>query len=221
MSTLLEDYLRTIQTHIETFLADSCEHLKDQANKRSNLYRTDELNPTEPLLLVPFTIVGTKYDEFQNMDPEKKKQIVRYLRSVACVHGGQVVFLSIKSETLTKRLLNIVDQMAFQRIQFDKNSDSDKMKPSVSTNPTKPVWIPFGYDTLNKIGADSLSAARQQFQLLFPQKNMNQYYISTIGCDPRTDPNFSEPEIDKILEYKYMASLVLPKGYIANFYFIF
>lgn len=205
MTVLLESFLSTISDHIETLLGeDQRQDLTLQASKRATIYHANDVKLSP--LLIPFTIVGSKYDEFQNMDPEKKKQIVRYLRAIAYFHVGQIVFVSVRSETLTKRILQTIDSLAFRKWNFARDQLDGKVKPPVSTSPTKPLLLPFGYDTLAKIGVNSLTEAREQFTSLFPQRNMQQYYISTIGTDPRTDRNFAEPEIDKLLEYKYMVS---------------
>ena len=45
---------------------------------------------TLDLIPVPITIIGTKYDLFQNFDSEKKKIITRTLRYVAHHHGAHL-----------------------------------------------------------------------------------------------------------------------------------
>ena len=166
-----------------------------------------------PVLLL---ILGTKYDEFQNLDPEVKKQIVRYLRAVAVHHGGSLVFTSTKSETLMKRVYSALDGLAFDRTMSGGSSAEEGSsgggggggggKPTISTNPSKPVILPFGYDSFSRVGVSSgLAEVEADFRALFPQVSLEQQYVSSFGGDdPRTDSNFSEPEIDKMLEYKYM-----------------
>ncbi|OTF69361.1 cytoplasmic dynein 2 light intermediate chain 1-like protein, partial [Euroglyphus maynei] len=214
MSSLLVNIDKWIRKHLQTILLDD-EHrqrLQQLAMKRSIYYRNinddnnrnnnEDHRPKNPLL-IPITIIGSKYDEFQNMDPEIKKQITRYLRTVSYEFGGQLLYHSSRSDTLTKRVNQAFESLAFDRLTFDVD---DRSKPSVSTNIAKPVLLPFGYDTLAKIGIESsLDQVRQQFEQMFPQKDLQQSYQSTMGdIDPRFDTNFAEPEIDKILEYKYM-----------------
>ncbi|XP_017461102.1 PREDICTED: cytoplasmic dynein 2 light intermediate chain 1-like [Rhagoletis zephyria] len=166
-------------------------------------------------LPVPLLILGTKYDEFQNLDPEVKKQIVRYLRAVAVHHGGSLIFTSTKSETLMKRVYGALDGLAFDRMMGGGSSAEEGSsgvggggggKPTISTNPSKPVILPFGYNSFSRIGVPSgLAEVEADFRALFPQVSLEQQYVSSFGGDdPRTDSNFSEPEIDKMLEYKYM-----------------
>ena len=168
-------------------------------------------------LPVPLLILGTKYDEFQNLDPEVKKQIVRYLRAVAVHHGGSLVFTSTKSETLMKRVYGALDGLAFDRTMGGGSSAEESGssggggggggggKPTISTNPSKPVILPFGYDSFSRVGVSGLAEVEADFRALFPQVSLEQQYVSSFGGDdPRTDSNFSEPEIDKMLEYKYM-----------------
>lgn len=213
MSILLEQIIKWIRKYLQSLLADNDDQFEQQlrqlAMKRSIYYRNDQDNqddrPKNPLL-IPVTIIGSKYDEYQNMDPEIKKQITRYLRLVSYELGGQLLYHSCRSDTLTKRINQAFESLAFDRLTFDLN---ERSKPSISTNIAKPVLLPFGYDTLAKIGIESKSVmdqARKQFEQIFPQKILEQSYQSTIDddIDPRFDPNFAEPEIDKILEYKYM-----------------
>nr|XP_027200451.1 cytoplasmic dynein 2 light intermediate chain 1-like isoform X1 [Dermatophagoides pteronyssinus] len=218
MSILLEQIIKWIRKYLQSLLATNDDQFEQQlrqlALKRSIYYRNDQDQdnqddrPKNPLL-IPVTIIGSKYDEYQNMDPEIKKQITRYLRLVSYELGGQLLYHSCRSETLTKRINQAFESLAFDRLTFDLN---ERSKPSISTNIAKPVLLPFGYDTLAKIGVESKSSesvmdqAKKQFEQIFPQKILEQSYQSTIDddIDPRFDPNFAEPEIDKILEYKYM-----------------
>lgn len=228
MTTVLESLIERILTHIRDNLQGNNlnlnQHLDKQTKERLNYYRNfkeDNLDESTPPqvgqieALVPFpiplTIVGTKYDEFQNMDPEKKKIIVRYLRAMAYIHGGQLVFVSAKSDTLTKRMNNVLEQLAFDSIfyeTYDRSEVQHYGKPAVSTNYGKPIMIPFGYDTLDKIGVTSLEEARRSFNAIFvsiPLAELLTFSSSaTVDLDPRHDPNFAEPELDKVLEYKYM-----------------
>ena len=212
MATLLDNIIKWIRKHLQSILSNddhqTCEQMQQLSLKRSIYYRSDNENndnrPKNPLL-IPVTIIGSKYDEYQNMDPEIKKQITRYLRTISYELGGQIIYHSNRSDTLTKRVNQAFESLAFDRLTFDQE---DRSKPSVSTNIAKPILLPFGYDTVAKIGIESTSTmdqVRQQFEKIFPQIDLEQSYQSTMGdIDPRFDTNFAEPEIDKILEYKYM-----------------
>nr|XP_046909051.1 LOW QUALITY PROTEIN: cytoplasmic dynein 2 light intermediate chain 1-like [Dermatophagoides farinae] len=211
MATLLDNIIKWIRKHLQSILSidhQTCEQMQQLSLKRSIYYRSDNENnenrPKNPLL-IPVTIIGSKYDEYQNMDPEIKKQITRYLRTISYELGGQIIYHSNRSDTLTKRVNQAFESLAFDRLTFDQE---DRSKPSVSTNIAKPILLPFGYDTVAKIGIESTSTmdqVRQQFEKIFPQIDLEQSYQSTMGdIDPRFDTNFAEPEIDKILEYKYM-----------------
>lgn len=208
LAILLEEFLQKIRSILNSILTvnrDIGEELKKRAQKRCCYYRSDEIKSTDQLisdpLLIPLTIIGSKYDEFQNMESEIKKQITKYLRTMAYVTGGQLLYHSSKSPTLTKRVNQVFEILAFEPLTFDAEN---KGKPSISLNIAKPVLVPFGYDTPAKIGDENLNQIREQFVRMFPQKDLEQSFISTISVEPRFDSNFSEPEIDKILEYKYM-----------------
>lgn len=233
MVTVLETLIERILTHVRDNLQGNNlnlnQHLDKQTKERLNYYRhfkednnNDESMPpnagqsettttTTTAFPIPLTMVGTKYDEFQNMDPEKKKIIVRYLRTMAYYHGAQLVFVSAKSDTLTKRMNNVLEQLAFEPIfyeSYDRSEVQHWSKPAVSTNFGKPIMIPFGYDTLDKIGVTGLDEARRSFDAIFtslPLAEMLTFSSSaTVDQDPRDDANFGEPELDKVLEYKYM-----------------
>lgn len=208
LAILLKEFLQKIRSLLNSILTsnrDIGEELKQRAKKRCYYHRFDEAKNIDQLisdpLLIPLTIIGTKYDEFQNIETDIKKQITKYLRTMAYVNGGQLLYHSSKSPTLTKRVNQVLESLAFEPLTFD---DENKTKPSISLNVAKPVLVPFGYDTLAKIGDENVNEIQEQFVRMFPQKDLEQSFISTISVEPRFDSNFSEPEIDKILEYKYM-----------------
>lgn len=57
---------------------------------------------------MPLVIVGSKYDEFNVMDIEKKKQICRTLRSVAHSLWASLIFYSDKDAVLIKKLKDVL-----------------------------------------------------------------------------------------------------------------
>ncbi|KAF7491234.1 Cytoplasmic dynein 2 light intermediate chain 1 [Sarcoptes scabiei] len=215
LAILAETCLDRLQQHLESITKNDTElqeELQRLTNKRSVWHNSDEIKEanraksSSTLLLIPLTIIGTKYDEFQNMDPEVKKQITKYLRCISYTRGGQLFFYSNKSETLTKRINSVLNALAFESLSFDTK---DRSKPSVSTNISKPIMIPFGYDNPNRIGLNEnngkeLDETKQQFHRMFPQIDPERLYRSTLHNDPRFDSNFAEAELDKILEFKYM-----------------
>ena len=62
------------------------------------------------IIPVPITIIGTKYDEFQNFDPEKKKIISKTLRYVAHHHGAHlcVSFVGYKVQSLIYKVQSLM-----------------------------------------------------------------------------------------------------------------
>lgn len=63
---------------------------------------------------IPLLIVGGKYDLFEKkFDPEKKKAIVRTLRSIAHSLTGSLVFYSDKDPILVKRLKEVFNHYGF------------------------------------------------------------------------------------------------------------
>lgn len=219
MSVLMEKLIDALHRHIGSLMKANSKLKKAllEATKRRLSSPSSSKEATSSAgdssvdhLSVPLLILGTKYDEFQNLDPEVKKQIVRYLRAVAVHYGGSLIFTSTKSETLMKRVYGALDGLAFDRSIGGSSTDDGSSgggggKPTISTNPSKPVILPFGYDSFSRIGVPGGKAeVEADFRSLFAQVNLEQQYVSSFGDDPRTDSNFSEPEIDKMLEYKYM-----------------
>ena len=62
------------------------------------------------IIPIPITIIGTKYDQFQNFDPEKKKIISKTLRYVAHHHGAHLCVSS--SEIYCSYLLQVCGSLA-------------------------------------------------------------------------------------------------------------
>ncbi|XP_028620961.1 cytoplasmic dynein 2 light intermediate chain 1 isoform X3 [Grammomys surdaster] len=61
---------------------------------------------------IPLVIIGSKYDIFQDFDPEKRKVICKTLRFVAHYYGASLMFTS-KSEALLLKMRGVINQLAF------------------------------------------------------------------------------------------------------------
>ena len=97
---------------------------------------------------VGLAIVGTKYDLFQDFEPEKRKIVCKTIRFVAHVNGASVVFTSDKTESLVHRCRALLANLAFK----------DAASRSVSTDHSTPLNIPVASDSLSQIGAPPISA---------------------------------------------------------------
>ena len=95
------------------------------------------------LLPIPIVFIGSKYDLFQEMEPEKRKVICKTLRFVAHHCGASVQFFSTKHESLLNKAKVTISHLLFgtlpsKTLQLDHN---------------KPLLIPFGMDSLQQIGS--------------------------------------------------------------------
>lgn len=144
---------------------------------------------------VPLLIFGSKYDIFQDFDPEKKKIISKTLRFIAHVHAANLLFISNRSENLVNKGRVAISNMVF-------GSAASKM-PSFDYN--KPIYVPFGSDSIQSIGtlsssssmlgeshSGSLESWKRAFVSHFPQI----VATSAIPDDPGKDPHFKEKDID-------------------------
>ncbi|XP_054162381.1 cytoplasmic dynein 2 light intermediate chain 1-like [Oppia nitens] len=183
-----ETLLNSIREHISNIIDKNLENiLKDKAINRIGINHQD-INQIN-YFPIPLVIIGTKFDVFQNLDPEKKKLIVRYLRIVCHSIGAQLIFVSTKSEALMTRIRPVLNALAFETTIDSLHFQSDY---------TKPIVIPFGSDSFQKIGYESIDAVKRMFTEIFPQM-ITQVVIPD---DPAKDINFKERDIDLIRAQK-------------------
>ena len=93
----LETLVTNLQTHLDIILksAEATEHKIEEKLVKLTKLQMDAEHPDKDLikpLLLPCIILGSKYDEFQNLDPEKKKIICKALRFFAHFHGASLQF---------------------------------------------------------------------------------------------------------------------------------
>jgi dynein light intermediate chain 2 len=90
---------------------DVVAQMKRKAKEKYGTGHPDEsvLSP----LMIPVAIIGTKYDIFQEFDPEKKKIISKTLRYVAHQYGASLFYFSNKSDSMINRCKQLVGHYAF------------------------------------------------------------------------------------------------------------
>ncbi|RDD39755.1 Cytoplasmic dynein 2 light intermediate chain 1 [Trichoplax sp. H2] len=179
---------RTISIH---------EFLKQQLNRRINEDHPDK-SLMEPLL-VPLVIVGSKYDIYQDFDPEKRKIISKTLRFIAHTYGATLQFFSTKNESLVARARQLIGNLAFHFPPSKTNA----------TDHNKPIIVPAGTDLFSQIGAPPLSdeqlgkiSARRPMDLwksafcqYFPQEASTN---SNTNKNPAADSQYTESPIDNM-----------------------
>lgn len=111
---------------------------------------------------VPLVIIGGKYDEFQNMEPEKKKIICRALRFFAHYHGATLQFYSSKDSGSVKKAKDLLSQLAFGT-EPNKGVSQDYNKPLII-----PAWSDSFASIINEDTAN-MDMMKHHFTTHFPQ----------------------------------------------------
>ncbi|CAM4727206.1 hypothetical protein PO909_019249 [Leuciscus waleckii] len=152
---------------------------------------------------VPLLIIGSKFDIFQDFDSEKRKVICKTLRFLAHFYGASLIFTSSKSEATMSKSRSFVNQLAF----------GTERPKSISTDPSKPLAVPAGSDSLSQIGPpvssevdigslhakNPLDLWKKVFEKVFPPENIKERKELK---DPAKDPQYSETLIDSIRAQK-------------------
>lgn len=162
-------------------------------NRVGGKEKTDS-SAIQPFLL-PLVIIGSKYDVYQNMEPDDRKAISRFIRILALTHGAAVIFASSKMENTMKGLRHVINALAFD--------GKLNQKPVIDSK--SPLYVPFGSDSLQNIfgSADRSSSSRNLFEMSktkfsakFPPKSDDAKKLST--DDPSKDKQFAESKIDDL-----------------------
>lgn len=137
-------------------------------------------------------IIGGKYDEFENLDSESKKHVVKFLRSISHTIGASLVFYSSKVAFLTKTVRDIMSNLAFASPQNPIRVQK--------TDFNEPILISAWSDTWDKIGAMPSNSERIgiQFSTLIQQNKDNKDNKKDDSVNPATDANFRESVIDDL-----------------------
>ncbi|XP_034243339.1 cytoplasmic dynein 2 light intermediate chain 1 [Thrips palmi] len=194
-----DKFIRTINNAMKKYAESNPDHFKYISAKRMEKFVSDHPNHPDKDCIEPTVIrthlIGAKYDEFQNFDPEKKKVVCRALRTAALIYGSSLHFTSTVENTLIKRGRDVLYYAGFE---FNPPS-------SVSVDHNSPLSIPPGFDSLKDIGAVSgrtfhavKSELEQYFLSLFPQVEEE----SLEPEDPSAHVSFREPHLDLILKRK-------------------
>lgn len=139
-------------------------------------------------------IVGGKYDLFENLNTEIKRNVVKFLRSISHTLGASLIFYSIKIPSQTKIIRDVFNNLAFgsplnpirqEKIDFNE-----------------PILIKSFSDTWEKIGVMPSNSERIAFQFSTQiQQNKEKKEHKEIS-DPSKDLNFAEKAIDDLRAMK-------------------
>uniref|UniRef100_W5K6I2 Cytoplasmic dynein 2 light intermediate chain 1 n=1 Tax=Astyanax mexicanus TaxID=7994 RepID=W5K6I2_ASTMX len=153
---------------------------------------------------VPLLLIGSKYDIFQDFESEKRKVICKTLRFLAHYYGASLIFTSSKSETTMSKARSFVSHLAF----------GTERGKSLSADPSKPLIIPAGMDSLSQIGSppaidvdigtlharNPLDLWKKVFERVFPPEGSTKENKEV--KDPAKDPQYCEPLIDSMRAQK-------------------
>ncbi|XP_052042454.1 cytoplasmic dynein 2 light intermediate chain 1 [Apodemus sylvaticus] len=199
----MESLLQATKSHVDKVIMKLGKtNSKASAEMRQRMWSAMQKDHPDRELIDPFpiplVIIGSKYDIFQDFDPEKRKVICKTLRFVAHYYGASLMFTS-KSEALLLKMRGVINQLAF---------GIDKSK-SMCVDQNKPLFITAGLDSLCQIGSPPVPDSdigklqahspmelwEKVYEKLFPPKS-----TSTLKAiqDPARDPQYAESEVDEM-----------------------
>ncbi|KAM3716648.1 Cytoplasmic dynein 2 light intermediate chain [Dirofilaria immitis] len=154
------------------------------------------------LFPIPLILLGAKYDEFQNFEPEQRKNICKFLRFMAHTNGATLAMFSNKMENLIIKVRALISSLVFYT----------PAPNTICTDHNKPLSISRGVDSLTDIGAPPLISSsvshfgatnlrdiwREAYLELFPVKEKH----NEKEDNPTEDVHYREPEIDELIEQR-------------------
>lgn len=202
----MERLLDSARSHVEKVCASHQKTGESRSGKQRVPQVLHKDYPDRELISpfpVPLLIVGSKFDIFQDFDSEKRKVICKTLRFIAHFYGASLIFTSSKLEATMSKSRSFVNQLAF----------GTERPKSISTDPSKPLAVPAGFDSLSQIGPpvtsdvdigtlhakNPLDLWKKVFERVFPPENIKERKELK---DPAKDPQYSEPLIDSIRAQK-------------------
>lgn len=154
-----------------------------------------DLNTLE-VMPCQIVIIGGKYDEYENLNTETKRNVVKFLRSISHTLGASLLFYSIKVPSLAKIVRDVLNNLLF-------NSPLNPIRQQ-KTDFNEPIMIGRFSDTWEKIGVMPSNSERIaiQFSSQIQQNKEKKDGKDVNTSDPSKDPNFSEKSIDEIRAMK-------------------
>lgn len=193
LSTDLESALQGLKQSISNNYSDGeIRQFRDKIVENSSSSDHPDINTLE---VMPCTtiVVGGMYDKFENLEPEVKKHVVRFLRSVSHTLGAALVFYSTKVASLSKTVRDIINNLSFGSPQNPIRSHK--------TDYNEPILISSFSDSWEKIGVMPSNSERIAitFSSQIQQSRSKENKETT---DPAKDPNFRESVIDDLRAMK-------------------
>lgn len=221
MWTTIEKITETVKRIVENLCRQDLnlqQRLADKLKLRLSKYDAQSLKMCDPCP-IPITIVSSKYDEFQNFDSEKRRNLCQFLRFLAYYYGANLMAYSAKMEQFPKIVKNMASHFAFGTVE-PQGHMIDHNKPLFVARGTDSLEVRVGswkdvrqFSSFQQIGvppsSDSFMGVSSPFQLwresfisLWPQKTGHIDNEENTKVDPMTDPLFKEPNIDNLVQIK-------------------
>uniref|UniRef100_A0A0N5AZ36 Cytoplasmic dynein 2 light intermediate chain 1 n=1 Tax=Syphacia muris TaxID=451379 RepID=A0A0N5AZ36_9BILA len=155
---------------------------------------------------IPLIIAGSKYDIFQNYEPEIRKITYKYLRYMAHSNGASVQMFSHKLENTVLKMRAHIGHIAF----------GANIGKTIVTDYNKPLYVLPGKDSYTDIGTppnadfvlsqmnarNSADLWGDAFEAQFSSKKGEKKLEKKSNDDIIGDVQFQDPDIDSLFEQK-------------------
>ncbi|KAJ3015887.1 UNVERIFIED_CONTAM: Cytoplasmic dynein 2 light intermediate chain 1 [Siphonaria sp. JEL0065] len=156
---VLEHFLDKIQTRSKRVL-DGLEArgskrpkgLRAFAVKKYGNEHPDIQNQSMYICPIPIVIVGSKYDLFRDLEPEKRKLFCKTLRFLAHTNGATLIFANLKDESSCAKVRRVLNHHAFRSNPLQE----------LSQDYNKPLIITPGQDAFSQIGLPPSEAGQHK-----------------------------------------------------------
>ena len=191
----LESALQGLKQSIGNNYSESeIRELKEKIIERGSHKDHPDMNTLE-VMPCQMVIIGGKYDQFENLDSEIRKHVVKFLRSISHTLGASLIFYSIKIPSLSKTVRDIMSNLAF-------NSPQQPIRVQ-KTDFNEPIMISAFSDTWEKIGVMPSNSERIAIQFSSQiQQNQEKKENQEMSVNPANDVNFRETIIDDLRAMK-------------------
>ncbi|CAK9832875.1 Cytoplasmic dynein 2 light intermediate chain 1 [Anthophora retusa] len=185
-----EETLSVVRNAIKMSYDDkTTEELKHRRIRERRRGLEKEVDPF-PLKLC---IIGGKYDQFKELNLDKREIVGKTLRALAHFLGAGLYYYSSKDKILIRRIKDLLSHHGF----------GTQLSGSKCTDYEKPLMILPGSDDFSSIDLQFLQTRTSAILDTIKQTYVNripQEYRSheIILEDPSNDPNFNEPIVDRL-----------------------
>ncbi|KAG5676823.1 hypothetical protein PVAND_006630 [Polypedilum vanderplanki] len=165
--------------------------IENEAYKNHPDIQTLEIMPCQVVIL------GGMYDQFENLNSEIKRHVIKFLRSISHTIGSSLIFYSSKIPSLAKTVRDIMSKLAF-------NSPLNPIRiQRIDYN--EPIMINALSDTWEKIGVMPSNSERISIHYntqIKQNKKTNDNSLKEVVTNPTNDVNFREAIIDDLRAMK-------------------